>query len=119
MFVVRHVIKWIVQMYINEEHKIYLNEKMFILERWGGGKRKDRGMCCWKEKGMGGGSTKKTKITKNHKKKRKEKRKKEEKSFPECFLPRLTILLPNFIRSKRAHRKSRLERLSRFRNIMR
>ena len=117
MFVVRHVIKWIVQMYINEEHKIYLNEKCLF---WRDGGKRERTVVCvvgrkkeWEE-----GQRKKQKQQKNTRKKEK-KRKKEEKSFPECFLPRLTILLPNFIRSKRAHRKSRLERLSRFRNIMR
>lgn len=45
------------------------------------------------------------------------KKKRRGRSFPECFLPRMT-LLSNFIRSKGAHRESGLERLAWFRNIV-
>jgi len=58
---------------------------MFIIGEMGW-KRKERGMCSWKEKGMGGGQRKKKKPTKDHKK-RKEKKKKRKDHFQNAFFP--------------------------------
>ena len=45
-------------------------------------------------------------------------KRKKGRSFPECFLPRMTFIL-NFFRSEGAHRESGLERLAWVRNIAR
>ena len=71
-------------MYINEEHKIYLNEKMFILERWG---EEEKGPWYVLLEGKRNGRRVNEKNNKKPQEKKKRKEKKRKNHFQNAFFP--------------------------------